>query len=283
MVLIYTYRKQKTYPGFKLFIISILLSGLGSYLISLRHLIPAFLSVVLSNSFIITSQILFLWSVHNFCNIRKNLKADILLIALFILCFYFFTYIKENISIRIIIISAFDVLISLRIFTASFKDVKKIFSNIFLPLTASALLMAIISLFRLSFYSLNYKYESDFMSSDIINSTVYLIHASLIFFRHLSFIMLNNYRSYKDLEESKKEIFKLQKLLPMCSHCHKIRDDKGYWEKLELYLIKNSDILISHGICPDCLEKYYPQLKKNYLSGDSENRDTDSSDNEITF
>ncbi|MFO7890834.1 MAG: hypothetical protein R6V04_10895, partial [bacterium] len=57
------------------------------------------------------------------------------------------------------------------------------------------------------------------------------------------------------------EIKMLRGLVPICMHCKKMRDDQGYWNKLEKYIEDRSDVTFSHGICPDCLEKYYPELK----------------------
>ncbi len=48
-------------------------------------------------------------------------------------------------------------------------------------------------------------------------------------------------------------------LIPICSNCKKIRDDKGYWEQLELYIRDHSDLEFSHGICPECAKKLYPE------------------------
>jgi PAS domain S-box-containing protein len=65
-----------------------------------------------------------------------------------------------------------------------------------------------------------------------------------------------------------KKIEDLSKLLPICSSCKKIRSDSGFWQDVELYLLEHSDTLCSHGICPECLKKLYPEeaekiLKKN--------------------
>jgi response regulator RpfG family c-di-GMP phosphodiesterase len=51
------------------------------------------------------------------------------------------------------------------------------------------------------------------------------------------------------------ELKNLQSLLPICSYCRKIRDDKNAWHELETYLHQHTDILFTHGICPDCYEK----------------------------
>ncbi len=49
-------------------------------------------------------------------------------------------------------------------------------------------------------------------------------------------------------------------LIPICSNCKKIRDDKGYWEHLEKYIQTHSEAQFSHGICPDCASKLYPGM-----------------------
>jgi hypothetical protein len=51
-------------------------------------------------------------------------------------------------------------------------------------------------------------------------------------------------------------------MLPICSACNKIRNDEGYWERIETYIRERSDAEFTHGICPDCAKKLYPQFYK---------------------
>ncbi len=60
-----------------------------------------------------------------------------------------------------------------------------------------------------------------------------------------------------ELKEALEDIDFLGGLLPICSKCKKIRDDKGYWNKLEQYFEANSDIAFTHGLCPDCRKELY--------------------------
>jgi PAS domain S-box-containing protein len=62
----------------------------------------------------------------------------------------------------------------------------------------------------------------------------------------------------KDLQRSLAEVKTLSGMLPICSSCKKIRDDKGYWNQIEAYIHEHSDATFSHGICPDCTQKLYP-------------------------
>ena len=52
----------------------------------------------------------------------------------------------------------------------------------------------------------------------------------------------------------------LQDLLPMCASCKKIRDDKGYWSQVEQYIEAHTKTTFSHGICPECMQKWYPEF-----------------------
>lgn len=63
------------------------------------------------------------------------------------------------------------------------------------------------------------------------------------------------------LQAKEREIRRLRALLPICSHCKKVRDDDGYWSDVEAYLLQHSDTVFSHGICPECRDKYYPDFK----------------------
>jgi len=63
------------------------------------------------------------------------------------------------------------------------------------------------------------------------------------------------------LQKALEEIKQLNGLLPICSHCKKIRDDKGYWTRIEDYIENRSDTSFTHGICPECADKYWPGEK----------------------
>ena len=51
--------------------------------------------------------------------------------------------------------------------------------------------------------------------------------------------------------------------LPICASCKKIRDDKGYWQAVESYISSHSEAKFSHGICPDCIQKLYPEFSED--------------------
>ena len=73
----------------------------------------------------------------------------------------------------------------------------------------------------------------------------------------------------QDLQEALANVKSLSGLLPICAGCKKIRDDKGYWSQVESYIQKHSDATFTHGMCPDCIKKWYPELAKDGLDDSS--------------
>jgi signal transduction histidine kinase len=67
------------------------------------------------------------------------------------------------------------------------------------------------------------------------------------------------------LEKSLKEIKTLRGLIPMCAWCRNIRDDKGYWKKVEKYIEEQTDAAFTHGICPACMKKLNPDLYEKVM------------------
>jgi CheY-like chemotaxis protein len=67
--------------------------------------------------------------------------------------------------------------------------------------------------------------------------------------------------SRQQLEAASRKISSLEKLLPICSYCKKIRSDKDYWQDVEVYISEHTDTMFSHSICPDCYHVHVkPQI-----------------------
>ncbi len=66
-----------------------------------------------------------------------------------------------------------------------------------------------------------------------------------------------------DLQDALANVKTLTGLLPICSSCKKIRDDRGYWNQIEVYVRDHSDADFSHGLCPECARKLYPEFVKD--------------------
>jgi PAS domain S-box-containing protein len=68
-------------------------------------------------------------------------------------------------------------------------------------------------------------------------------------------------QSNLELQTALAEVKTLSGMLPICANCKKIRDDKGYWNQLEAYIVHHTDAQFTHGLCPDCVKALYPYKK----------------------
>jgi hypothetical protein len=67
-------------------------------------------------------------------------------------------------------------------------------------------------------------------------------------------------KTTEQLQGALDSIQTLEGLLPICANCKNIRDDDGYWHRVEIYIRNNSKAEFSHGICPACAQKLYPDI-----------------------
>lgn len=64
-----------------------------------------------------------------------------------------------------------------------------------------------------------------------------------------------------ELQEAFDHVKTLQGIIPICMHCHSIRNDQEAWHRLEAYIEQHSEAQFSHSICPKCMKKYYPDME----------------------
>jgi hypothetical protein len=64
----------------------------------------------------------------------------------------------------------------------------------------------------------------------------------------------------EDAERAMQELRTLRGIIPICAHCKNIRTDAGEWQRMEVYVREHSEAEFSHGICPDCMRKLYPDI-----------------------
>ncbi len=83
-------------------------------------------------------------------------------------------------------------------------------------------------------------------------------------------------RLVRELQDALARVKTLSGLLPICSSCKKIRDDRGYWTQVEGYLTEHTQAQFSHGICPDCLTKLYPEYAEKNTIGNGQEHSSEN-------
>lgn len=89
-----------------------------------------------------------------------------------------------------------------------------------------------------------------------------MVNRSLALFAIWTAAILSMQRKsiYEERERALADVKVLSGLLPVCASCKRIRDDEGYWKQIESYIRDHSEAEFSHGICPDCARKLYPDM-----------------------
>ena len=97
----------------------------------------------------------------------------------------------------------------------------------------------------------DYLIKGEINAQLLLRTAVYAIERNALIQERLKLI--------NELTGALSKIKFLSGLLPICAGCKKIRNDKGYWEQVESYLKEHSDIEFTHGLCPDCIGRIYPE------------------------
>ncbi len=77
-------------------------------------------------------------------------------------------------------------------------------------------------------------------------------------------IITHHQRINQELSNALSDLNNINGLIPICSNCKKMRDDNGCWHVVGIHILENADVQLTHGICPECLKKLYPEFKKIY-------------------
>ncbi len=117
------------------------------------------------------------------------------------------------------------------------------------------------------FLTANYTLDSHFLKGYDVGAFDYIIkplNPAVLLSKVKVFLELDRKekeqkRLIKELSLALEKVKTLSGLLPICSSCKKIRDDKGYWQQVEVYIKEHTEADFSHSLCPMCVKKLYPE------------------------
>ena len=209
----YIYRYRKTYPGFSQWNLAFVIYFIGLVLISLRNILPLFLTVIISNTLIVLCYILIARGLNAFANGSQKNWMDISTVFIFIIGFFWFTYISSNLSARIVLVSFMLMLSCLRCSTIAIRKVT-------VQLGQKTLLITIIFsclafwLFLRMFLTVSFESEiKDFMSADVIQGLNFIISSIGNIFIALGLIIINAQRLENEIKSQTSELTQLYNVL----------------------------------------------------------------------
>lgn len=279
MALLFFRTWLKTYAGFGLWVASMFLVAAGHVSVLLRLAGPLYLSIVLNNLFFTLTVLFRLGGMLKFLRDRELPKAVYVLVPLLELAAVsYFHLVFDWYAMRVLILSSVLTVVVVAMAYLLFHRASKADKTLlYRGMGWMCLAFGVIFILRSSV--LFFDRSIGMFTHEALHSFYLLAIVVIESAWAMGFLMMNSKRMEDDLLQSQDElshtITKLEKsltevktlsgLLPICAHCKKVRDDQGYWKQIEEYISERSDADFSHGICPECARKLYPQLRLDKL------------------
>ena len=130
-----------------------------------------------------------------------------------------------------------------------------------LAIMAAVLIIAFFFFCRFDVFEMIFEWSRKYEEYQIdeIVSTLIVFAVLLVIFAIRRWIELK--RQSRELQRAMAEVKTLRGIIPICSYCKKIRDDKGAWTQMEEYINSHSESEFSHGVCPECYKKQMEEME----------------------
>jgi len=254
---------RKTYSGFTAWVVGISCTAVAALLLGLRGVVPDFLTVIIANGLGATSFFLIYYGFRSFAQEKINLYLHVVIIIVYSLfIFPLLTYVLVNLNLRISLVSfvsgIYLFLCAATLVQSSRRGQVQINQFLFITL----ILLVLVRFSRGIFFLLPSHKVSEYMGAEPFLGVITLLTAILSIALVIGMMQINTEKlegehlvAINTLRTALDEVKTLRGIIPICSYCKKIRDDKGAWDIVEAYICDHSDAQFSHGICPDCYKK----------------------------
>lgn len=260
LCLCYVYFTRKTYPGFRTWTLGLVVGAVGTALLGLRAQLPDLVTVVLANLCLMAAVVLLTRGLAHFCEARQHNLWDGAILVLVTAAYWYFTLVHPDLNTRVALLYLLSVPLWLRCFAYTWRGVLAVLPRRNLLL---ALSFAFLSLWSLGFAGWTYFFDArivDYLHATPVHGVGIVVGMVFRLFVILGLIGLNAQRLELDLHQADREIEFLRGLLPVCANCKRIRDGEGAWQAMESYLQKQAGLQVTHGVCPECMQKLYPEI-----------------------
>lgn len=252
-VLYYLLHKSGSLVGGTLqWTLAALFSAIGLCLVMLRGIAPDFVTIVGTNTAFALSYGMG-WSGMRIFVERPPLTRTVWSIVLIqIPPVFWFTYVQPSqiacSTLVAAVIALFSILIAQDLFKGALilKRPMRIYGAIVYTLQAAVMLIRIVLLQTAPL-------DGPYFKWGFINEALFFWNIIFVFSLVASLLLMVS-------EKLQAEIKTLRGIVPICSHCKKIRDDSGYWQQVEQYVSIHSEAEFSHSICPDCMKQVRAEL-----------------------
>lgn len=274
----FIYRTRKTYPGFGIWVLTYLAHSVGLLLLIARGLIPDFLSVVISNTLTSGAPLMTWIGAQFFFGRPRPRWPFVAVLCLLAAGLSHFWYLEPNLSARIVLIAlvmgGFCLASAWDLWRLPGPELRQASRFTALSMAAYGLLALSRAVTPFTSQALGAPFENT-----IFHGLFFMGSVLVGIIPSYGMITMNAQRlegelyareaqvraTVEDLTRALAEVQTLSELLPICSACKKVRDDAGYWQQVDNYFAQHSGVRFSHGICPECLARLYPEAAERVL------------------
>jgi hypothetical protein len=264
-ILLFVWKVRKTYPGFGYWVLQSAAVTAGLQLQTLHGFAPAFIPVLAGNGFFMAGTLCALKGTRTFLAKGGSVRGFWIAAAAVEAALAWFTYATPDLNSRVLIVSLF-------IGSVCIETARELFFNAPAQMRIAAHLTGAVTagcglflLFRGLTSVRLFPLASNY-SANAVQEIVFIGSMAVSLLGAFGFIMMNTAAvehemkltderlrvTLHDLEQKMSQIKTLSGMLPICAACKKIRDDRGYWNSIEVYLQAHSEAEFSHGLCPEC-------------------------------
>ena len=262
--MVYVSLTRKTYYGFSQWTIASILYSFGMVLMSLRGILPDFISIIVANTFLMAGFVFIAYGLEIFTDRTRRIWLFASLSIITILLCLLFTYYSPNVNARIIAVSMIIALIYGYSGSLVHIHVPRLIDDRNTFLVVLFIIQAMWNVLRAIHAVFIESNIADYMQASGFYGLTVVVFFSGNIFIIIGLIVLNSQRVEFDLRTAMEEVKTLRGIIPICSSCKQIRDDQGIWNQIEAYISVHSEAEFSHSICPECMKKLYPELADEY-------------------
>ena len=255
--LAYVYRTEKTYPGFRDWMLGAVFQATGFVLLVTRLVVPPFISSLCASALLVASAERFLRGVRRYGGQSGRGSVDeIAAYVVSAVAFAYFIFVDYRTSARVVVFSVCLGYICLKaaVFCArhlvgAYRSEGRFLSVLFVLTVGVNVVRGVAAgLFPASV-------DAELLQRGTEETLPLVAGIALVVCFAGTFLVINGKRLRLDLEAAYAQVRQLEGILPICMYCKKIRDNQNSWLKLERYLTEHSQAQFSHGICPECAQK----------------------------
>lgn len=257
LYLLFLDRATKTYPGFRRWLWSGAGGFVGLLLIAARGYVPDLFSIVLAQTVLGASILLLITGMMEFTGVRVPWRAFSVIAATIFVIHAVGTYAYPSYIGRTIVFAMTFAIASAVCYDLTSRRLLTVLPKGNRLLAAVFLLQTLWYLLRVGLLLTGSHHAQDFMEPSWFNASTLLAQIGFSTALIVGLVVLNAQRAEQELLQARAEINTLRGIIPICAWCKKIRHDSGSWQQIEEYVKAHADVDFSHGICPDCLPKYF--------------------------